>query len=111
MSYPVTRRTVIYLTVIAVITLFTMGWNWWSNRPKQMLERYRPEAQVLVVGHTHRTFVSHRNGKTLINTGAFLPLSKAYAVDIEGETVCVRRVIQRDGDFVLGKEVATVRLH
>ncbi|GAA5496406.1 hypothetical protein Rhal01_02589 [Rubritalea halochordaticola] len=28
------------LIVIAVITLFIMGLDWWSKRPKQMLERY-----------------------------------------------------------------------
>jgi len=105
-----------------LITLLSQAWpptrpltilKSWYRAPGQaeaVLKGYRPEAKVFVVGHTHRAFFVRRQGRVLINTGAFLPLSKALAVDIEGERLTVRRIEQRAGEFVLGKLVGEVEL-
>ena len=85
-------------------------WTGASRKAEEQLTRFRPDEQVFIIGHTHRTYFVRRNGRTLINTGAFLPMSKATAVDIEGGELCVREVRESDGEFVLGKVVGKVTL-
>ena len=86
--------------------------TWWQapQRTGEVMRRYRPDAEVYIVGHTHRDFFVRRHGKVLINTGAFLPMSKATAVDIDGDNLTVRRIRERGGEFVLGKTIGEVRL-
>lgn len=86
--------------------------SWWQapRRTEEVLGRYRPDARVFVVGHTHRAFLRQLGERILINTGAFLTLSKALAVDIDGERLLVRRIDEREGEFVLGKTLGEVEL-
>ncbi len=73
-------------------------------------DQFRPEAEMIVLGHTHRAKVHARDGKHVINTGAFLPLSKSYLVDIDGRDVRVREVTTRNGQFAPGREIAALRV-
>ncbi|MFT4546515.1 MAG: putative phosphodiesterase [Verrucomicrobiales bacterium] len=85
---------------------------WWeaARVAEDVLSRYRPEAKVFVIGHTHRAFVVRRGTRLLVNTGAFLPMSKALAVDIDGGELTVRRVEARAGKFVIGRVVGSEKL-
>jgi predicted phosphodiesterase len=69
-----------------------------------------PGAQVVVTGHVHRPRVWRRGALTIINTGAFAGPLGAYAVDLEGATVTVRRVRQRAGRWHPGRVVAVIPL-
>ena len=103
-------------------TLFSQAWpptrplkilKVWADGPRLahgVRNRYRPEAKVIVVGHTHRAFVSRKNGKIAINTGALMPLAKSYAVDIADGEVTVRKIVEQSDQFVLGAEVAELDL-
>ena len=85
----------------------------WCGAPRLtevVLKKYRPEARVFIVGHTHRPFFKHRDGRVLINTGAFLTMSHAYAVDIGGGHLSVRRIRERDGKFVLDRRIGELDL-
>ena len=80
---------------------------WWqtSQEMLRILGGYRPDAKVLIIGHTHRAFCKRKDGKLLVNTGAFLTMSSSLAVDIAGGELVVRKIVSRSGEFVLGKEL------
>ena len=85
----------------------------WFGAPRlteQVLKKYRPGAKVFIVGHTHRPFYKRRDGRVLINTGAFLTMSKAYAVDIVGGRLSIRHIRERDGKFALDRSVGEITL-
>ena len=44
-------------------------------------ERYFPDAEFLVIGHFHRAGCWRRNGRVIINTGAFMSPGGAFVVD------------------------------
>lgn len=85
-------------------------WFGASRLAGEVLSAYRPEAKVFIVGHTHRPFCVHRDGRLLINTGAFMTMSKAYAVDIGGGGLSVRHICKRGGKFVLGDTIEELEL-
>lgn len=61
------------------------------------MKRYRPEARVMVFGHFHRPGISWRDGRLLVNLGAFTRGAIPLAVDLEGDWMRVRRVTRNDG--------------
>jgi hypothetical protein len=67
------------------------------------MKLFRPQAHVVLIGHTHYPGVWHRSGRVVINTGSFLHYMSALAVIIDGERLEVRLVNQRNGKFTLGK--------
>ncbi len=77
---------------------------------EQVLSVYRPDAKVYVVGHTHRAYFAREKDRIIINTGAFLTMSEAYAVDICGDKITTYKIREKDGEFVLGCEVGVVDL-
>lgn len=72
---------------------------------------HRPDARVVVVGHTHRPRVQRTPaGVTIINTGSFCRPLGGCVVDLTGPEIVVRRVISRNGEFRLGATMATFSL-
>ena len=45
-------------------------------------DQFRPDADFIICGHTHRAVYHRRAGKHSINTGAFLPLAGSLVVEI-----------------------------
>jgi predicted phosphodiesterase len=68
--------------------------------------QHRPEAKFILLGHTHRAGVWKRQGRTIINTGSFLPCSGMLAVDLTPAAMVVRKIVQKEGGFRLGRVVA-----
>lgn len=75
------------------------------------LQRYRPEARVMIFGHFHRPGVAWRDACLYINTGAFVTGSSGYVVDLEGDRMEVR-VVRRNGGggFAPGDPVGIFRI-
>lgn len=86
----------------------------WQNAPRSAADatrRHRPEARFVVSGHTHRPGVWRMpDGLTVINTGSFCPPLGGCCVDVSAETVTVRQIEARAGEFRLGETRATFRL-
>lgn len=85
----------------------------WRRAPGHainLIRTYRPDTEVIVVGHTHFPGVWRRGKNTVINTGSYLPVLGRLAVDITGDTILVRRVVLRQGRFHLDRQVARFRL-
>jgi predicted phosphodiesterase len=59
---------------------------YWARYPSMAAEfalRYAPEAQVVIVGHSHRAGMWRRAGRTVFNTGAFTWPGKPHAAILE----------------------------
>ncbi len=67
-------------------------------------DKFRPDARFIIYGHTHCARIHRKRGKFAINTGAFMPMSKSLAVDLDGEKLTVREVAGSGGEFRLGRE-------
>ena len=66
-------------------------------------EIHRPKARLCVVGHTHWPYAKSQGHRTIVNTGAFLPISRSTMVEIKGGRACVRPIIRRRREFAAGR--------
>jgi predicted phosphodiesterase len=86
----------------------------WRDMPRlasALARRHRPGARFILVGHTHRPGVwPCGNGVTVINTGSFTRPFGAYAVDLTGSRLTVRRIREGNGEFHAGRVVAEFAL-
>ena len=73
-------------------------------------DQFRPDAEFMIIGHTHRALVHRAGGKYVINTGAFLPISKAYLVELGNDELRVVECTPRSGSCEFGREVARFEL-
>ncbi len=79
-------------------------WNvvrYWRQVPDlaaQFVERFTPDARVVVFGHSHHQGVWRRRGRLIINTGSYAFPGKPWAVRVDGPSLTVHRVVRgRDG--------------
>lgn len=85
----------------------------WQTIPAQahaFAERYRPEAKVILFGHTHFPGIWKRDGRVAINTGGFMSVIPARAIEISGGRLVVRKIEEGSGLFQLGTELASIEL-
>lgn len=76
----------------------------------RFLERFAPEAKVLVYGHFHRSEVCWtRTGRMQCNTGAFMRGARSLVVELADGMLQVKRVQSDDGSYRLGAVVETLR--
>jgi predicted phosphodiesterase len=85
---------------------------WWQTPAlaADMMKLFRPQAHVVLIGHTHCPGVWRRSGRVIVNTGSFLNYMSAQAAIIEGERLEVRWVNERNGNFTLGKVKEVIRI-
>lgn len=79
----------------------------WQSSPRlaaRWAQKHRPRARFVVYGHTHfpRCWQFRDLGITVINTGSFTKPFGALCVDVAGERVLVRRVVENAGGFEAG---------
>ena len=65
----------------------------------QFVREFRPLARVLVFGHTHRAHVWRRDGRLLINTGAFVTFADPAMVEISNGLLTAWRLLERGGGW------------
>ena len=86
--------------------LFAM--DYWRRVPKlafDLRDRYRPQAQVVFIGHSHRPGVWRRKNLLIINTGSFQPLSWPWIAYLTPDDVRVFKTARENGSFRLGRLV------
>ena len=86
----------------------------WARTPflaNAFAARHAPQAQFVVIGHTHFGGVWRVGQRVVINTGSFLPLSRRFAIDLDEDALRVREIVFQGGLFRAGREVAKFRLH
>ncbi len=64
---------------------------------------FRPHARFILIGHTHFGGLWKVGPRVIINTGSFIPIAGRRLVDIEGDTLTVKKIDRdRVGNFVVG---------
>lgn len=86
----------------------------WLDTPKlaaAVTAAHRPAARFMLMGHTHRPGVwTTPAGVTVINTGSLCRPFGACAVDITRDSLVVRQVEPRSGEFRFGETIAQFAL-
>jgi len=85
----------------------------WFHTPTlaaKLADQHRPDAAVIIIGHTHFPGLWRRGRRTVINTGAFTPPFAPRVVDFVDDRIEVRRVVKTGGDFRLGPIVHQLEL-
>lgn len=87
------------------------AWRGAPERAATLARRHRPDARYVIKGHTHRPGIwAMADGMTIINTGSFCRPFGASCVDLDAESLRVRRIEARAGAFHPGETLATFRL-
>jgi UDP-2,3-diacylglucosamine pyrophosphatase LpxH len=87
------------------------AWRETPGRAAAFARRHRPKAGFVIIGHTHRPGVwKTASGVVVVNTGSFCRPFGAMAADISGDTMRIRRLVTRGGDFHPGPSVAEFSL-
>lgn len=85
----------------------------WRDTPHlaaELVRLHKPQARVVVVGHTHRPGVWRSGGVTVVNTGSFArPFGGTY-VELIGQCVRVVRIRRRGTVFASGPVMAEIAL-
>ncbi len=63
----------------------------------EFAREFRPQSRVLVFGHTHRARVWQREGRLLVNTGAFMTFATPAMVEILAGRLRVWHLAERTG--------------
>lgn len=86
------------------------AWRQMPERAVILADTYRPQAQVVVVGHTHNPGIWKRRGRTVINTGSSVPPLGALAVDLRDGHLEVRELLWHRNELRVGPVFRTVSL-
>lgn len=76
--------------------------NYWrkvESLARQFLARFRPNARMMIFGHTHRPGNWFQHDVKLVNTGSYQTLSYPQAVYLDKERASVHRAIWRKGAY------------
>lgn len=81
-------------------------WMQTPHRAAMLAQIFRPFAKFILIGHTHYAGIWRCENRTIINTGAFLPMSSRLAIILEKGKLIVRKIVRRGRKYLLGKKVA-----
>lgn len=82
--------------------------EYWANvahYSHHLKSAHRPDARLMLIGHTHRAGIWQAKDYTLVNTGSYQPLSKPLIVFIDERRASIHRVISQSGQFQVGPEL------
>ncbi len=87
------------------------AWSGERARAVAFLEKYRPNATFMAIGHTHRPGVWRTaGGVTIINTGSFCRPLGGRVIDLAQDRLTVRHIEMRAGEFHPGVVLAEFAL-
>jgi len=87
------------------------AWREAPQRAAAFSRLHRPAARFMIKGHTHRPGIwTMPDGLTVINTGSFCRPLGGLCVDLAADTLVVRSIVARGGEFRPGGAIATFGL-
>lgn len=89
------------------------AFSYWASVPtlaRSLQRRFRPEAKLMLVGHSHRAGVWRKDDFTLVNTGSYQPLSQPLVVRIEADHAIVTPAQRRGASYRYGRPMAPIPL-
>lgn len=87
--------------------------HYWSNvfqYASAMRAQFRPNSQLMLIGHSHRPAVWRMPDWTLVNTGSFQPMSSPRMVKLQPDRATVHRLKKSEGAFRPTEPVAVIPL-
>lgn len=75
---------------------------YWGNIARysgRLHARFRPDAKLMLIGHTHRPGVWRHRDFTLVNTGSFQPMSRPLLVSIHDRRATIFSTKYRRGEY------------
>lgn len=103
-------QTTAILELLTKPWLVLRVWSFWRNFPtlaNEFARRHAPKTRFLVLGHSHRQGIWHRNGRVILNTGSFAFPGRPRAVTLEDHRLYVWPIRQRNGAYQLGRKPIT----
>lgn len=85
-------------------------WRQVPDRAVSLATRFSYSPKFIIVGHTHNPGIWNRGPHTVINTGSFFPWPGARCVDIDGDTLTVRKIIKGQNKIEIGRSQKTFSL-
>jgi predicted phosphodiesterase len=70
------------------------SWLTQADAAVDFAEQFFPKAEIILIGHFHLPGVWNKDGRTVINTGAFLPPCKAWCVEIKSGWVSCSKITE-----------------
>ncbi len=83
------------------------SWREVPDRAVSLTSRFGMSPKVIVVGHTHNPGIWKRRNQIVVNLGSYFPWPGARCIDIEGNTLKVRKICKRQNNIKIGRTVAT----
>lgn len=81
------------------------AWMTVPSRAAAFAAEHRPRAECVVIGHTHLPGFWRRDGRMVMNTGAYFPWLGRRVVDLSESEVVLRLVEEDNSRFRPGREV------
>ncbi len=78
----------------------------WRDMPKltaAFIDRYAPQAELVVIGHAHHRGIWRVGSRTIINTGSFERFFRPLMVQFADGKLVVRKIDRNNGDYVPGE--------
>lgn len=91
-----------------------MTFRYWANvagYSHDIHQRFRPDARLMLIGHTHRPGCWRNRHFTLVNTGSFCPLSAPLIVHLDERVAVLHRAVRDRAGYQLGRELQHVWLN
>jgi predicted phosphodiesterase len=104
------RRRLRFLVAIRRVDKIVESWWRMPGAAAALAERFRPQARVIIVGHTHKPGLWRRRGRIVLNTGAFVPFLGAMAVDLVGRRLEARPIAFMRGSAHAGRPWRSIDL-
>ncbi len=85
----------------------------WRDAPDKAVQLAKESAlpsKFIVIGHTHFPGIWQRGEHIVINTGSYFPWPTRYAVDVEGSSLKIRKVVKKQGKFHPGRIIREFQL-
>jgi predicted phosphodiesterase len=86
------------------------AWLELPERGANLCAIYRPEARFLLLGHTHYPGIWRHLGRTIINTGSFVPYLPAYGVLLDSDRLAIRKIERTRKGFEFGRTLRIARV-
>lgn len=85
----------------------------WCETPgvaSALAQKFRPDATMVTLGHTHRSGVWTSGGRMIVNTGSFTPLSGRLGVWVEAGQIRVRQILRKKGVWSFGRDCLSQKI-
>ena len=86
------------------------SWLTQADAADDFSNKFFPRAEVIVIGHFHRSGIWHKRGRLVINTGAYLPPGDALWVEWNQGWLSCGKVLESPDRYTLGPAKARWRI-